>query len=64
MISVVYGATDGSITSPTDREGEGEIGGGEEFVELSCDPHGFRVTEIARPYARGRADMGIASNGR
>ena len=42
---------------------EGEIGGGDEVVELSRDPNGFRVTEIAQPYARDRADVGRTYNG-
>jgi ferredoxin-NADP reductase/MOSC domain-containing protein YiiM len=36
---------------------EGEIGAGDEIVELSRDPNAFKVTEIARLYARDRDDV-------
>ena len=36
---------------------EGEIGPGDEIVALSRDPNGFKVTEIARLYARDRDDV-------
>ena len=35
---------------------EGEVAAGDPIVELSRDPGGFRVTEIARLYARDRDD--------
>jgi MOSC domain-containing protein YiiM len=36
---------------------EGEVEAGDPIVELSRDPHGFRVTEVARLYARDRDDV-------
>jgi MOSC domain-containing protein YiiM len=35
---------------------EGEVEAGDSIVELVRDPRGFRVTEIARLYARDRDD--------
>jgi MOSC domain-containing protein YiiM len=35
---------------------EGEVEAGDPIVELSRDPRGFRVTEIARLYGRDRDD--------
>jgi MOSC domain-containing protein YiiM len=36
---------------------EGEVAAGDPIVELGRDPRGFRVTEVARLYARDRADV-------
>jgi MOSC domain-containing protein YiiM len=36
---------------------EGEVEAGDLIVELGRDPRGFRVTEIARLYARDRDDI-------
>jgi MOSC domain-containing protein YiiM len=36
---------------------EGEVEAGDPIVQLSRDPRGFRVTEVARLYARGRDDI-------
>jgi MOSC domain-containing protein YiiM len=36
---------------------EGEVEAGDPIVELQRDPRGFRVTEIARLYARDRDDI-------
>ena len=36
---------------------EGEVAAGDEIVELERDPRGFRVTEVARLYARDRDDV-------
>jgi MOSC domain-containing protein YiiM len=36
---------------------EGEVEAGDAIVELGCDPRGFRVTEIARLYARDLDDF-------
>lgn len=36
---------------------EGEVERGDPIVELSRDPRGFRVTEVARLYARDRDDV-------
>jgi MOSC domain-containing protein YiiM len=36
---------------------EGEVGAGDEIVELARDPRGFRVTEVARLYIRDRDDV-------
>ena len=36
---------------------EGEVEAGDPIVELSRDPRGFRVTEVARLYTRGRDDV-------
>jgi MOSC domain-containing protein YiiM len=36
---------------------EGEVEAGDSIVELARDPRGFRVTEIARLYARDRDDI-------
>jgi MOSC domain-containing protein YiiM len=36
---------------------EGEVQAGDPIVELSRDPRGFRVTEVARLYARDRDDV-------
>jgi MOSC domain-containing protein YiiM len=38
---------------------EGEVEAGDPIVEVSRDPHGFRVTEVARPYARDRDDVEV-----
>ena len=36
---------------------EGEVAAGDPVIELSRDPRGFRVTEIARLYGRDRNDV-------
>ena len=36
---------------------EGEVEAGDPIVELDRDPRGFRVTEVARLYARDRDDV-------
>ncbi len=36
---------------------EGEVGAGDPIVELERHPQGFRVTEVARLYARDRDDI-------
>jgi ferredoxin-NADP reductase/MOSC domain-containing protein YiiM len=36
---------------------EGDVQAGDPIVELSRDPHGFRVTEVTRLYARDRDDV-------
>jgi ferredoxin-NADP reductase/MOSC domain-containing protein YiiM len=36
---------------------EGEVQAGDPIVEVSRDPHGFKVTEITRLYARDREDV-------
>jgi MOSC domain-containing protein YiiM len=36
---------------------EGEVQAGDPIVDLGRDPHGFRVTEVARLYARDKDDV-------
>ena len=36
---------------------EGEVAAGDPIVELQRDPHGFRVTEVARLFASDRGDV-------
>jgi MOSC domain-containing protein YiiM len=36
---------------------EGDVAAGDDIVELERDPHGFRVTEVARLFARDRDDV-------
>jgi MOSC domain-containing protein YiiM len=36
---------------------EGEVAAGDPITEIARDPHGFRVTEVARLYARDRDDL-------
>jgi MOSC domain-containing protein YiiM len=36
---------------------EGEIAAGDKITAVARDPHGFRVTEVARLYVAGRNDV-------